>query len=430
MRFTTLLLCAVLITAAHTFRGFLWQAETPSPVLRELSSVVIFLMDFPLMALLFSSVVRLLSHDSLSDTLTRLIKRPGGAAWIGLLLWVMVGYVWARETILVQYSVFRLVLEINLLVVTADLVRQGKERPLLYALLFGAAIQSVIAIAQVINGGALGLEWLGELQAEEIYHTGSRLRGYGLTVNPNNLSGYLLIALFVWFRIMKGGAGHAGFKTTPLPVGAGVKVVPQPSPALVRAWGLLLLLGLLATGSSTAIISLILVSIFYFSPLKYRILFLLTALVAVLGLLLWRESSVGVTDRLFFAYDDTLAVLRQSPILGVGADNLMVEISHQNPFSREVLLPAHNAFLMIWAELGLPGLILILMTFWGIVGRDTAVPCPYCLLAIALVMLFDFYFWGDFRMRVMWFWVVGMAWGELLRQFDANPVNAALELGE
>ncbi|MBZ0307575.1 MAG: O-antigen ligase family protein, partial [Anaerolineae bacterium] len=386
MRFTTLLLCAVLITAAHTFRGFLWQADTPSPVLRELSSVVIFLIDFPLMALLFSSVVRLLSQDSLSDTLTLLIKRVGGAAWIGLLLWVMVGYVWARETILVQYMVFRLVLEINLLVVTADLVRQGKERPLLYVLLFGAGIQSMIAIAQVINGGALGLEALGELQADEIYHTGSRLRGYGLSVNPNNLSGYLLIALFVWFKMDT--------------------ALPCPYYGL---WGFLLLAGLLATGSSTAIISLILVSIFYFFPFKQRFLFLVTALLIVLGSLLWRESSVGVTDRLFFAYDDTLEVLRQSPILGVGADNLMVEISHQNPFSLEVLLPAHNAFLMIWAELGLPGLILVLMTFWGIAGRDRAVSYPYCLLAIGLVMLFDFYFWGDFRMRVMWFWVVGLA---------------------
>jgi hypothetical protein len=35
-------------------------------------------------------------------------------------------------------------------------------------------------------------------------------------------------------------------------------------------------------------------------------------------------------------------------------------------------------------------------------------------------MLFDFYFWGDFRMRVMWFWVVGLAWGEMLRRSDAN----------
>lgn len=408
--FSRFLLCAILITTAHTFRGFLWQADTLSPVLRELSSVVIFLADFPLMALLVVSVVRLLRDERFNHTIAIIMKRFGGAFWIGLIGWVMVGAVWAEETTLVQYTVFRLVLELNLALVTADLVRRGMGRSLALALLLGAGIQSCLAVAQVIHGGALGLGWLGELQADEIYNTGSRLRGYGLTVNPNNLSGYLLIALFGWVWLLS--------------------LQERQAPLLLL--GMLLFSGLLATGSSTAILSLLLVSGLLFFRQRPHVLLVV---IAAGGLLWWRESSVPMRDRLFFAYDDTLEVIQESPILGVGGDQLMVEIARQRPFSEALLLPAHNAFLMIWAELGLPGLILILLIFGQVMGTTLSTYTPNliakhrpdpifiwggCMLAIGLVMLFDFYFWGDFRLRILWLWVMGMWWGEITHRLDED----------
>lgn len=417
-KFPLLLISACLTILPVTYRGFLWTALTQGRVLLELSSVVIFLPDFFLMALFVVSLLRFLLDESyqndLTDTITYLFKRLGGVFWMLLILWVMLGYGWAREKLLVQYTVFRLVLELSFAVVVADIVRRDApaKRFFLLALVIGAGFQASVAIGQVLSGGELGLGWLGERSADEFYGASGMLRGYGLTVNPNNLSGYLLVGVFACIAL---------FTSPPTPLSVNREEEQKiPSPLAGRGLRggviLLILIGLLATGSRTAILSLLLAG-FIMAAIYFRrgVFMGIGAGLALAGLLLWRAESVE--NRLFFAYDDTLEILKTAPLLGVGGNNLMVEISHLHPFEAELLLPAHNAFLMIWAEHGVVGLILVLLSFYPIIRhfhpqqeREVFL-WGGCLLAIALVMLFDFYFWGDFRSRTLWFFVLGMWWG-------------------
>ena len=140
-----------------------------------------------------------------------------------------------------------------------------------------------------------------------------------------------------------------------------------------------------------------------------------------------RNIGDELSSRLFFEYDDTLTVLRNHPIQGSGAHNLIfaiVELNRDNPF--RVLLPAHNAFLMIAADLGIVGLLLVLLAgAWLFRGGYKLHSLPHniyrelriwqaCMLAVVVVMVLDFYFWGDFRSRVMVFWIIGMLWGTLM----------------
>ncbi len=430
----------LLIFIPTTPRGFVWQAETGGRTLLELTSIVFFLSDFFLIGLFLLSLLRFLLDTDyqthLTDSISEIVKKHGGLFWVLLILWAMFSIAWARESRLVQYAVFRLILEVSLAFVVADLVRHtpASQVYLMNALLIGAAIQSVVAIAQVISGDAIGLHALGELPADE--YQASVLRGYGLSVNPNNLSGYLLVALLAGYLLLDIGRDisrpYTIFRRDTL---QGVRVILP-----------LIFLGLLATQSRTAILSLVVVMSFsrwddtgfkrlnillrpYKLPrrdgihtvhensdLKIRrlkpLIPLLLAGLILIGLLIWRADSVSITDRLFFAYDDTLTILEKSPWRGIGANHLMVEISHLHPFNTQILLPAHNAFLMVWAELGVVGVGLVVMTFWPALRQPT--PWRFCLLAVALVMLFDFYFWGDFRMRLLWLFVVGMMWGDLL----------------
>lgn len=431
-KFPLLLISACLTILPVTYRGFLWTALTQGRVLLELSSVVIFLPDFFLMALFVVSLLRFLLDESyqndLTDTITYLFKRLGGVFWMVLILWVMLGYGWAREKLLVQYTVFRLVLELSFAVVVADIVRRDApaKRFFLLALVIGAGFQASVAIGQVLSGGELGLGWLGERSADEFYGASGMLRGYGLTVNPNNLSGYLLVGVFACIALFMPANKFTSdeIKSRLKPTWSQLqwpsyRIEQELIPMILV--GFTVLIGLFATGSRTAIVSLLTTGLIMYGLYKRK---LWGNLVVCFGMTLCifspffiRTNSVSAENRLFFAYDDTLEILKTAPLLGVGGNNLMVEISHLHPFEAELLLPAHNAFLMIWAEHGVVGLILVLLSFYPIIRhfhpqqeREVFL-WGGCLLAIALVMLFDFYFWGDFRSRTLWFFVLGMWWG-------------------
>jgi hypothetical protein len=81
------------------------------------------------------------------------------------------------------------------------------------------------------------------------------------------------------------------------------------------------------------------------------------------------------------------------------------------------LQPAHNAYLTVWAELGLPGLLLFSLICWTMIrrfrraSRVEATVMGACWLAISIVMLFEFHFWLDAHWRVALLWVIGLCWG-------------------
>jgi O-antigen ligase len=96
---------------------------------------------------------------------------------------------------------------------------------------------------------------------------------------------------------------------------------------------------------------------------------------------------------------------------------LMLEIGRNQGESSTPLLPVHNVFLYIWAELGVPGLVLFVVACLAILIQVlprnglSVFTWGSCFLAMCMVMLFDNYFWAVQPFRDLTFWVIGLWWG-------------------
>jgi O-antigen ligase len=300
----------------------------------------------------------------------------------------------------------------------ADLVRGEWAQGALLACSVGAAVEGILAIAQSVHHGPIGLWWLGEISG---YNSPGFYRAPGLTVNPNNLGGYLLIGLFACILLIRTGsrAGQA------MNIGL--------------LCGLMIGGGLVATMSRSAMLAAIiaLTPALGFAPrmhLRTSPIIGAALLAIALVVAVWAGITVvsnGQThllsmDRQFF-FPDTNLVIQQSPILGVGADNLMLAIIRNRADSNAILLPAHNVYLVIWAELGVIGLVLFLAACLSVLIRSRlrngigVFTWGCCFLALCIVMGFDYYFWGDYRSRVLMFWVLGMWWGAACPGLTATP---------
>lgn len=452
------LMGSIALTTAHSYRHTLW-AITPdymwvgggrSSIFSEFRGIVFFLSDYFLVALLMFSAARLIVDPGyrtrLSDT-SHFILRGGGKWWIMLAVWMSASALWADYPSLVRYSALHFFALLAMGIILADTIRRGMGRELLVIVVIGISAQGMLAIAQLLNRGPLGLTWMGEQDwwwwsydltqpiPDVVTRPVEAIRATGLSVNPNNLAGYLVIGLFaglmllrMWeetrqaanwslFGVLLAGLGLLATLSRSALLGAGVAlgvmmlILPRARLGVSRA------AILLAAGLVIAVI---------------------IAGVVISGDTLWARLSAlsepskansGLLNR-DFAWDDTRPIIKDSPLLGVGANNLLLAIGQRNPQVSRLLLPVHNAYLMIWAELGLVGLILFgagalsslryLLPRYGVDGATWA--C--CWLAICIIMLLDYYFWGDYPSRTLLLWCLGIGRGYYLLRKEGDADRA------
>lgn len=331
-----------------------------------------------------------------------------------LLIWAFASAYWSVSPFLAFIMACKLGLGIGVAWAAAHacLGHAGRlRRWLVGGLLLAALAQAAIALAQTFQGGTLGLEAWGELV---IPQEGAFYRGNGLTVHPNNLAGLLVVAL---------GAALLWTHT------AGSLLMRRALPIAVI---ILLMMGVFATGSRAAVLGCVVMGAVGSVLLRgvprsrrlhqhrRRLVFGAVVIMALLvGLLIWGAAAgwlPGLIERLFagrrFHLRETWEVITLSPLLGAGIGNLMPAIA-QRYFETQLLppvLPAHNAALMIWAEVGLVGVLLLAWVIGGVVWRLRHVPAPFLLvlLAAAAISMVDYYWWGDERMRGLLVWWVGV----------------------
>ncbi|NDJ36678.1 MAG: hypothetical protein GYB64_18655, partial [Chloroflexi bacterium] len=178
-------------TLPTSFRWIIWELPIAEPlVYAEFRAVVLFLPDAAAILLALVTLVRLM--------------RTGPTAVVRLFLlptWVLLGLLWAVIPVLTAYHA----LHLTLCGLAAVAVTQITDiRPLLVGLAIVAAVHGAIATAQVINGGTLGLTMLGEIPwdpSDPVWLGETTFRGYGLTIHPNNLAGYLIAGL-AWCGVL------------------------------------------------------------------------------------------------------------------------------------------------------------------------------------------------------------------------------------
>jgi hypothetical protein len=389
-----LLLGLVPVLAMHTHRTILWTESSPrinTPV--EFLGIVLFLSDYLLLALSVIGIVRWIIEPERRHSLSTLM--PQGVVWILLTIWLSIVVFWSRHPIPARYFVLHTILLLMYAFWLADFVQRGWERFILTVVVLGMSAHSLIAIAQFVHQGALGLSCLGEIPPSP----GSPFRAYGLTDNPNSLGGYLMIGLFAALALAYLTKNR-------------------------WCWLALAIIGtaLLTTLSRGAIGATVLALLVFvaFRPMSSRVrLALLGGMAVVLGIgvvtrldsFSWHSDGDMFLNRNFFRMDTAL-VIEDSPYWGVGGNSLMLEIARLNPDYPVQKYPIHNAYWVARAEAGIPGLILLVLACGAaLLSFRQSWIWACCFLGICAIMMIEFYFWSSPHSRALVFFTLGMLWG-------------------
>lgn len=422
-RLQALISALVLVVTPLVHRKIIWRAAPDALIHIEYQSIAIYLMDRVLLAGLALWLLRLLVSAPIradfQHTLEAVFSHGGGRNWLLLIGWMALSTRWADEPHLARYRTLQIGVCLIWAIMVAQQTYRGRATLMLAALSLAAAGHSVLAIAQLLHSGPLGLYALGEHRWEIPWGV---YRGNGLTNHPNNLGGYLMVALFAC--ALWGWQRHQRTQSIRWPVGLGA----------------IMLIGLAATMSRSALLALTITgSSVIFAALSPRLgrrrtaRWLATGLIiaAVVGLMfIW---VTGAQFRLSlhrnFHAENTWTIFQDQPLLGAGAGNLMTTINSN--ITDDYVLPAHSVPLIMLAELGVPGLLLLLIACLTALRGPRSLELTLwrgCLLAILIVMAFDFYWWLDHRAQMLFFWALGVGWG-LAAAERASPSMSPITAG-
>jgi len=424
---TLALLCLLLASIPFSGSTALYSVDVPPETnsWTGLNSIVVNATLLLLLLTTTTSVSLLYVNDNWYDryvnALKSILTTYGGYWWVTFFLWASLNHLWARDPSFSRYHILHLMLSFFLVPIISVYVRLGYAKWLLGSLVWSGIFQSILAGLQLVSQQSLGLTFLGELQRNKENPFGygfQNFRGSGLEFHPNILAGFLLIAFFA----------------------AAILLVSGHWRRFAFVGGAVILLGIMATVSRTtlAIVPLILLILWATNTEQLphvdfnlknvtlvSIVFIFIGILATQGIFndltnrtqIWIENPHLLADRLVFAADDSLQVIEEAPIHGVGMGMLNTEIAYNHAGDNTLLLPVHNSFLYIWAELGLVGLGLFCMGLFSILWRSHPRHGVMVFIvggafsAVLLEMLFDFYFWGFFRYRLLVFCWLGISYG-------------------
>ncbi|NTW13561.1 MAG: O-antigen ligase family protein [Candidatus Moranbacteria bacterium] len=345
-------------------------------------------------------------------------KRRSDALLAIFVLWASLSIFWARDHALALYGFLILLVAADALMMARDMVRRGLLDRIVVALLLGAVTQSLIGIWQFLSQDTFSSTFFG-MSTHEVWQAGTSvlkndsgrwLRAYGTFAHPNMfglyLAGVLLLA-FWWI------------------------VVSTRLRWLEKSWkrvafsamAAVILLGIFVSFSRLAWVGFSMGFSVLFSewirrrrttdPVtrKYVWAFFGTVLIsgAVFSFLL-RETTFprfdgstvdregSVTDRMT-TYRDAVRVIRERPLLGSGIWNSTAELISLDP-GRSIwnIQPAHDVPLLVVAELGIPGLVLLIcflvsLTSEMIKKRSATATVMFLLFVPSL--LFDHFLWDS-----------------------------------
>jgi O-antigen ligase len=271
-----------------------------------------------------------------------------------------------------------------------------KDWPAIVKLLsIGVLFESLLALAQWFNQGSIFGFWLfGENRytaatpgiARLDFSAVTKVRSYGTFPHPNVLGGYLAIVLpWVFYELR---SKFKIFYLVTLIFGlAALYFSFSRSAWLIGALGLFLTCFLL-----------------FWS--RYLSLMILNSEFLILNSLSFvRRAELNWIS---------LQMLRDHPLWGVGLNNFTVRMSEYGRVSGRTLFlqPVHNIYLLIASETGLFGLFLflgLLLSAFRLLLKNRNYLLLISLTQIALLGLFDHYFWTIQQTSLLFWFVVGLS---------------------
>lgn len=298
------------------------------------------------------------------------------------LFWAGVSIFWASDQMLALYFFIKLLLAVLLFFVVRAMDIDMKK--IVFVLLAAGVVQSGIGIAQFLSQQSIGSSILGisphdaSLAGSSVLKidSGRFLRAYGTFPHPNILGGFLAVILVLCIS----------YYVFCIQYERSWRCVAEIVATLSGM--LIILLGLILTFSRTAWLGALLgIVVIGFNVIKQKdhwirrrflkILFALGMAGIVFGGILHAyisprfdtatiEREGSVSERIVSLQDARLLIV-EHPFIGVGGGNFTFEIMQQEP-DRPVwsIQPAHNVFILIFSELGIVGLVLLVLFIFSL----------------------------------------------------------------
>ena len=194
---------------------------------------------------------------------------------------------------------------------------------------------------------------------------GQILRPYATFSHPNSLAGYLLVSLVILNRISRS-----------------------------KILKFILIATIILTFSKSAILALVVVELIKPNLLQSAFLAALLSFVPLLKL------DPSFSSR-YYLLSPTLKIVMDHSLLGVGLRQFIPNLVAYLPASQisyATLQPVHHTFILMFAELGLLGVVIITKIFWAPLSRlvKDKKTRPYLLNFFAVILLtgsLDHYWW-------------------------------------
>jgi O-antigen ligase len=357
-----------------------------------------------------------------------------------LLVFILIAFISIFISSATKISIFRWLKLIELIILYIYIISNSKSQTpnhayrqagsksffnnILYVIFYSGVFQSILAIAQFIKNGSIGIKFIEASVfdpnspgvANFILNGDRILRSYGSFTHPNVLAGFLLLSAFCFYWLF----------------------LKNQSKNLIPVLGFLFLVaGLFLTFSRTAIIVFGVMSMimFLFKLFKLRklehteqrledskklvklfCLVVASCLLAIIILFPYIKARFftisleeQAVDLRFFYNKMAIEMIKEKPILGIGIGNfvnysqnypvytkaaLKMTGENTNQIPEWIYQPVHNIYLLITSEMGILGLLAFLgFVGWNLIrGRKNIcfLSLVSCFLIVSLV---DHYFW-------------------------------------
>jgi O-antigen ligase len=240
------------------------------------------------------------------------------------------------------------------------------------------------------------------------------LRAYGTLPHPNILGGFALILLLGPVALFLRKEKPNNLALLLLMMGASLLALTFSR----SAWLALLIFSMILIWKSR-----------YFNRKRLAILLFMMSLSFLLTLLPYRElvqaRTINTTSHAEeFSFigrawlnGEAIRIIREHPLTGVGIGSFIIELA-RHAGKGYVIEPVHNVVLLVGAELGIPGVLLLIALFIFFADRLFKTQNPNAILAgaaltgLGCISLFDHYLWTLAPGRLMLGFVVGLFLGQ------------------
>lgn len=363
---------------------------------------------------------------------------------IVFLLFLLIGIYRSNNPQAGIYGIIKLLEYAFLFSYTVKNFRTMNRLILFSTFILGVLFESLLTIAQYINQGSIGgiLYFLGERgfnsQTPGIANASINgklfLRPYATFSHPNVLAGYL----FVFMALIVIYAKQKIFKQQNviifLSIACGsIALFLTMSRVTILAWSVVVIF--FFAYSFWKKTRMVITKKEYLKQVKSKILLLLFFIIILfiftfpIGLRFFKFSfsDQAVVQREILM-QDSISMFRQSPIIGVGLNNFLVNLPFVQKQYGEALFiqPVHNIYLLVLSETGIIGLAIFIYFLWNTYKRlkkNTNVELQVLFLLILFLGFFDHYFFTLQQGQLLIVIIFGLFWSGSKRTIGKKNDN-------